>query len=143
MATAPTPTLEVLLDRLSAAEPPRRYDPFSRRLVREELFYLYDEWREKLELDWLEKSHIRYWHHRLVNIEQMCAGRMAGDVREAVVRVMVAAAVRGESFRMLEIGTLFGVATSLGLGVLQIGAGLESAGIAESTTVSQIAIDPS
>ncbi|WP_288468064.1 BCCT family transporter [uncultured Curtobacterium sp.] len=38
------------------------------------------------------------------------------------------------------IGTLFGVATSLGLGVLQIGAGLESAGIAESTTVSQIAI---
>ncbi|RUQ07161.1 BCCT family transporter [Curtobacterium sp. HSID17257] len=38
------------------------------------------------------------------------------------------------------IGTLFGVATSLGLGVLQIGAGLESAGIAESSTVSQIAI---
>lgn len=38
------------------------------------------------------------------------------------------------------IGTLFGVATSLGLGVIQIGAGLESAGIAESSTVSQIAI---
>ncbi|OIH98330.1 choline transporter [Curtobacterium sp. MCBA15_001] len=38
------------------------------------------------------------------------------------------------------IGTLFGVATSLGLGVIQIGAGLESAGIAESSTVSQLAI---
>ena len=38
------------------------------------------------------------------------------------------------------IGTLFGVATSLGLGVIQIGAGLESADIAESSTVSQIAI---
>lgn len=38
------------------------------------------------------------------------------------------------------VGTLFGVATSLGLGVIQIGAGLESAGIAESSTVSQIAI---
>ncbi|WIB33249.1 MULTISPECIES: BCCT family transporter [unclassified Curtobacterium] len=38
------------------------------------------------------------------------------------------------------IGTLFGVATSLGLGVIQIGAGLESAGIADSSTVSQIAI---
>ncbi|QIS40813.1 BCCT family transporter [Clavibacter capsici] len=38
------------------------------------------------------------------------------------------------------VGTLFGVATSLGLGVLQIGAGLESAGLAESSTVSQIAI---
>jgi len=38
------------------------------------------------------------------------------------------------------VGTLFGVATSLGLGVIQIGAGLESAGIAESSTVTQIAI---
>jgi choline/glycine/proline betaine transport protein len=38
------------------------------------------------------------------------------------------------------VGTLFGVATSLGLGVIQIGAGLESAGIAESSIISQIAI---
>ncbi|GAB2976656.1 BCCT family transporter [Frigoribacterium salinisoli] len=38
------------------------------------------------------------------------------------------------------VGTLFGVATSLGLGVIQIGAGLEAAGIADSSTVGQIAI---
>lgn len=38
------------------------------------------------------------------------------------------------------IGTLFGVATSLGLGVIQISAGLESAGIAKASTVSEIAI---
>jgi choline/glycine/proline betaine transport protein len=38
------------------------------------------------------------------------------------------------------VGTVFGVATSLGLGVIQIGAGLESAGIADSSTVGQIAI---
>ncbi|WP_228508158.1 BCCT family transporter [Curtobacterium sp. VKM Ac-2865] len=38
------------------------------------------------------------------------------------------------------VGTLFGVATSLGLGVIQIGAGLEAAGVAESSIVSQIAI---
>ncbi|WP_127819320.1 BCCT family transporter [Microbacterium sp. CPCC 204701] len=37
-------------------------------------------------------------------------------------------------------GTLFGVATSLGLGVLQISAGLESAGLAEPTVGLQVAI---
>lgn len=38
------------------------------------------------------------------------------------------------------VGTVFGVATSLGLGVIQIGAGLEKAGIADSGIVSQIVI---
>ncbi|WP_424464694.1 BCCT family transporter [Pseudoclavibacter helvolus] len=38
------------------------------------------------------------------------------------------------------VGTIFGVATSLGLGVLQIGSGLEAAGILESSTTSSIAI---
>jgi choline/glycine/proline betaine transport protein len=36
------------------------------------------------------------------------------------------------------VGTLFGVATSLGLGVLQISAGLSAAGIAEPTIVVQV-----
>jgi len=38
------------------------------------------------------------------------------------------------------VGTLFGVATSLGLGVLQISAGVEAAGIADSSLVSQLII---
>jgi len=38
------------------------------------------------------------------------------------------------------VGTMFGVATSLGLGVLQISAGLDSAGLAEPTETVQIAI---
>lgn len=38
------------------------------------------------------------------------------------------------------IGTVFGVATSLGLGVLQISAGLESAGILEASPVSEVGI---
>jgi choline/glycine/proline betaine transport protein len=38
------------------------------------------------------------------------------------------------------VGTLFGVATSLGLGVLQISAGLESAGIVESSQLLNIGI---
>ncbi|MGV9194016.1 BCCT family transporter [Microbacterium sp. MC2] len=38
------------------------------------------------------------------------------------------------------VGTMFGVATSLGLGVLQISAGLDAAGLAEPTEMVQIAI---
>lgn len=38
------------------------------------------------------------------------------------------------------VGTLFGVATSLGLGVMQISAGLESAGLAEPSTGLQVGI---
>jgi choline/glycine/proline betaine transport protein len=38
------------------------------------------------------------------------------------------------------VGTLFGVATSLGLGVLQISAGLSAAGIAEPTLVVQVVL---
>ncbi|BDZ40955.1 hypothetical protein GCM10025865_02540 [Paraoerskovia sediminicola] len=38
------------------------------------------------------------------------------------------------------IGTVFGVATSLGFGVLQIGAGLEFTGVATSTTALQIGL---
>nr|WP_082979063.1 BCCT family transporter [Arthrobacter sp. B6] len=38
------------------------------------------------------------------------------------------------------VGTLFGVATSLGLGVLQISAGLEQANILQATTMTQIAL---
>ena len=38
------------------------------------------------------------------------------------------------------VGTLFGIATSLGLGVLQISAGLDAAGIAEPTTTTQVVL---
>jgi len=38
------------------------------------------------------------------------------------------------------VGTVFGVATSLGLGVLQISAGLEKAGVAEATLTTQIVV---
>jgi choline/glycine/proline betaine transport protein len=38
------------------------------------------------------------------------------------------------------VGTLFGVATSLGLGVLQISAGLDQANILEATTMTQIGL---
>jgi predicted O-methyltransferase YrrM len=102
-------TLEQLEQRIAAVAPPRRPDPFSRQLSYEQLMLLFDRWRTALRLEACEKSHIRYWHQRLVHIEQLCAGRLAGDIQDAILRVMVAVATPGPNFRMLEIGTLFGV----------------------------------
>jgi len=52
--------------------------------------------------------------------------------------------VRGAWGNVIDVvalaGTLFGVATSLGLGVLQISAGLDAAGIAEPTATTQVVI---
>lgn len=104
-----TMTIEQLEQRVAALTPPRRYDPFTRQFSRDELFMLHDTWCAKLGMNGCEKSHIRYWHHRLCNIEQGCAGRLAGNVGDAVFRMMVAVATPGPGFRALEIGTLFGV----------------------------------
>jgi len=102
-------TLAQLEQRVAVLTPPRRYDPFTRQFSRDELFMLYETWCPKLSMSGCEKSHIRYWHHRVVNIEQGCAGRLAGNIGDAVLRMMVAVATQGPGFRALEIGTLFGV----------------------------------
>jgi predicted O-methyltransferase YrrM len=104
-------TLERLAERVNAIEPARRFDPFTRKLVRDELFLLHDQWRSLLGIEWLDKSHIRYIHYRLINIEQQCVGRLAGDIQDAVLRMMIALAAgeRDGGVRALEIGTLFGI----------------------------------
>ncbi len=52
---------------------------------------------------------VRYFEHRIREIEAICAGRLAGDLRDAALRLMVASSVGGDRLKVVEIGVLFGV----------------------------------
>jgi predicted O-methyltransferase YrrM len=88
--------------------PPRRYDSFSRSLSLEEEEVLCRNWSGLLGTT-VTASHVRYLANRTVEIERMCAGRLAGDLRDAVLRALIASGISGEALKILEIGTLFGV----------------------------------
>ncbi|MCH9649394.1 MAG: class I SAM-dependent methyltransferase [Deltaproteobacteria bacterium] len=103
--------MERLRDQVSqgfAVREAKRYQPFSRRLTSEDETLLLEDWSQRLGLE-LRLQQIRYFEHRLNHLEDLCQGRLAGRIQDAILRVVVGLARSTEDFRMLEIGTLFGV----------------------------------
>lgn len=91
-----------------AAREAKRYQPFSRRLGPEDETLLLEDWSQRLGLE-LRLQQIRYFEYRLNRLEDVCQGRLAGRIQDAILRVIVGLARPTQDFRMLEIGTLFGV----------------------------------
>ena len=95
-----------------AAEFARRdskwYQTFSRVLTPEDERLFCTFWGEALGLT-ITASHLRYLQHRISQVENLCQGRLACSVQDAILRLLVARAVSGDHLRVLEIGTLFGV----------------------------------
>ncbi len=87
---------------------PRRPDAFSRALTADDEQSLLREWLPKLRLV-RDISHVRYLAYRIAHIEAVCAGRLAGDLADAVLRCLALQAAPGPKLNLLEIGTLFGV----------------------------------
>lgn len=85
----------------------KRYQPFDRVLTLDGERLLCASWSQALGVP-VEGNHIRYLQHRIGVIEDSCLGRLAGSVQDAILRVLVAFSIRGDSLRFLEIGTLFG-----------------------------------
>lgn len=85
-----------------------RFQPFPREIRDADLTQLHDVWAKRLELP-LSRSAIGYMSFRIAMIESLCVGRLATAIETAVLRTLVAYAVRGAELRVLEIGTLFGV----------------------------------
>jgi predicted O-methyltransferase YrrM len=52
---------------------------------------------------------LAYLAHRICSLESISKGRLATSIENAVLRVLVAAAVKDKNLRVLEIGTLFGI----------------------------------
>jgi hypothetical protein len=84
------------------------YIGFSRRLGREEEAELCSTWSERLGVA-IEPPYVRYLERKLLQIEGVSAGRLAGHMRDALLRAVVARSVEGPEFSGLEIGVLFGI----------------------------------
>lgn len=84
------------------------YQPFNRRLKKEHTDILIKDWSEKLDLKISHRS-LAYLAHRICMLEQLSKGRLATPIENAVLRVLVASAVKDKNLHVLEIGTLFGL----------------------------------
>ncbi|MCB0179185.1 MAG: class I SAM-dependent methyltransferase [Anaerolineae bacterium] len=84
------------------------YQSFSRILTPEDEQLFCTKWGEILDVS-LKPSYIRYLQHRLNQVEDLCLGRLAGTVQDAILRTLVASIIKDNTIRLLEIGTLFGV----------------------------------
>lgn len=84
------------------------YQSFDRVLAPDDEGQFCSIWSETLG-DPIEVRYLRYLQHRINKIENLCLGRLAGSVQDAILRVLVACSIKDDALRFLEIGTLFGV----------------------------------
>lgn len=103
--------LDLKLHRLAGSAPVFNfsdYQPFNRRLTKAHRDVLQQEWSSKLNIKVTPRS-LAYLAHRICTLESAAKGRLASTIEDAVLRVLVASAVKTKNLRVLEIGTLFGI----------------------------------
>ena len=81
----------------------------SRLLAAADLHKFEEHWLPVLKLD-LSRKALGYIAHKICSLEDRCAGRLAASVQDAVLRVLLARSLGGKPLRLLEIGSLFGIA---------------------------------
>ena len=85
---------------------------FNRELTMDHATILIKEWAKKLNIH-ITKHHLSYLAERVSVIESNSRGRLAANIEDAVLRILVASAVRNEDLEVLEIGTLFGIGLAI------------------------------
>ena len=86
------------------------YQSYRRRLTAECERQLRKVWCDKLGIS-LVPGHLRFLQHRVSYLEDLCMGRLAGHVEDAVLRLLLGISYNGDKINILEIGTLFGVSS--------------------------------
>jgi FkbM family methyltransferase len=89
------------------------YQQHPRMLQKADAERLAKHWAPLLGLK-VEEKELYYLAHRVCSIENACTGRLAASVNDMLLRILVARAVKADSLKILEIGTLFG----LGVGAM-------------------------
>ncbi len=86
----------------------RLFQPFDRQLSSENLEHFVNDWLKTLGLD-MDRRAIGYLAHRICLCEDSCSGRLATNVQDMLLRVLVARSVQSRDLSVLEIGSLFGI----------------------------------
>jgi FkbM family methyltransferase len=87
------------------------FQSFNRRFSKEHSKIIQQQWCKRLNLNFKPKT-LAYLAHRICQLETNSRGRLATSIENAVLRVLVVAAVNRKNIRVLEIGTLFGIGLS-------------------------------
>ena len=88
------------------------YQTFNRKLNPSHITTLQEDWSRKISLPIVPKA-LYYLSHRICTLESQMHGRLATTIEDAILRVLVAASVKSENLRILEIGTLFGIGLAM------------------------------
>lgn len=86
------------------------FQQFNRHLTSSDVALICKDWLPALKLD-LDRTGLGYLAHKICLTEDLCDGRYATNVQDALLRVLVARSLlmETEAVRLLEIGTLFGI----------------------------------
>jgi len=106
-----TEASNVTLAQMNAVNFPP-FQRFNRRLTNEDLEHFAGEWVPKLGLD-LNTGALGYIEHHIRLAEHTCLGRLAGDIEDMLLRILVARSIKEPELSILEIGTLFGVSVAI------------------------------
>jgi cephalosporin hydroxylase len=88
------------------------FQRFNRRLTNEDLKHFAGEWVPKLGLN-LDARALGYIAHHICLAEDTCLGRLAGDIEDMLLRILIARSIKEPELNILEIGTLFGVSMAI------------------------------
>ena len=88
------------------------YQSFNRQLSDTHIEIFQKKWGRILGID-LKPRLLSYLAHRIFTIEGYSRGRLATTTEDVLLRTLVTGSVRGDSLRVLEIGTLFGIGLSV------------------------------
>ncbi|HCN91965.1 FkbM family methyltransferase [Hyphomonas sp. UBA5107] len=88
------------------------FQHFNRRLSKHHIHTLETEWRKRLSIP-IAPATLGYMADRACEIERQLDGRLATSIEDILLRTLVAAAVRGKTVDVLEIGTLFATGAAI------------------------------
>ena len=90
------------------------YLPFNRKISDEAAHSIAEYWSDRLSIE-IQSNEIRYLERRAIYIEGTLFGRVATTSTDIVIRSLLAQSIiqQGRRFELLEIGTLFGLGSSM------------------------------